>query len=170
MIIVWSSDGALPDQLLGLGLRQPERGPQLAEELLGAGRGARGHLLRALGGLDAGAALVDGAHRASADPLNCTGMLPDRFVLAQRVTHPVLRHQDAREVGVALEGDAEQVEDLALHGLGARVHVEERRHGGVGLGHLRAQADALALGVRHQRDDDLEALGRTPSGRPRSAS
>src|SRR5947207_9924730 len=35
-------------------------------------------------------------------------------VLAQRVSRPVLRHEDAAEVRVALEDDAEEVEDLAL--------------------------------------------------------
>src|SRR2546426_5638684 len=35
-------------------------------------------------------------------------------VLAQRMPRPVLRHEDAAEVRVALEDDAEQVEHLAL--------------------------------------------------------
>src|SRR4051812_18387455 len=80
-------------------------------------------------------------------------------VLAQRVAYPVLRHQDAGEVGVAVEGDAEHVEGLALHGVGAGVHREERRDDRVGLGHLHPQAYAGALLVGDQRDHDLEALG-----------
>src|SRR2546428_2767123 len=35
-------------------------------------------------------------------------------VLAQRMPRPVLRHEDAAEVGGALEDDAEEVADLAL--------------------------------------------------------
>ena len=39
-------------------------------------------------------------------------------VLAQRVADPVLRHQDAAQIGVPGEDDAEQVEDLALQPVG----------------------------------------------------
>src|SRR5437870_3705788 len=35
-------------------------------------------------------------------------------VLAQRVARPVLRHEDAAQVGMALEDDTEEVEGLAL--------------------------------------------------------
>ena len=72
-------------------------------------------------------------------PLNCTGMRADLVVLAQRVALPVLRHQDAGEVGVAVEHDAEHVEHLALHRLGAGVDVEQRRHRGV-VGRAPARA------------------------------
>ena len=45
---------------------------------------------------------------------------PDAVVLAQRVTLPVLGHEDPREVRVALEDDPEHVERLALHRLRTR--------------------------------------------------
>ena len=41
------------------------------------------------------------AHRTVGAPLNCTGMRPDVVVLAERVAHPVLGHEDAGQVGVA---------------------------------------------------------------------
>src|SRR5919197_3380346 len=48
-------------------------------------------------------------------------------VLAQRMPRPVLRHEDAAEVRVALEDDTEEVEDLALLPVGVAPHA---RHGG----------------------------------------
>ena len=106
------------------------------------------------------AASVTGiAHRTVGAPLNCTGMRPDVVVLAQRVAHPVLGHEDAGHVGVTVEDDAEHVEHLALHGLGAGVDGEQRRAGGIVARHLHPQADALALAVRHEGDHHLEALG-----------
>src|SRR3990172_11143701 len=45
----------------------------------------------------------------------------ERMVLAQRMADPVGRQQDATQVGVAAEGDAEHVEDLALVPIGSRV-------------------------------------------------
>src|SRR6266545_8412676 len=47
----------------------------------------------------------------------------DRVVLAQRVPLPLLGHEDAGHVGVAVEADAEHVEHLALQDLGAGVDV-----------------------------------------------
>ncbi len=94
-------------------------------------------------------------------PLNCTGMAPIEVVLAQRVAVPVLGHEDAGEVGVAVEADAEHVEDLPLEGLGAGVHVEERRgHRLVARGTWSRTADAGPVaGVRQQQEHDLEPLG-----------
>src|SRR3546814_704371 len=60
----------------------------------------------------------------------------DGLALAQRVPDPVLGHEDACEVGVALEADAEHVVHLALHRLGAGVDLEQRRAGGVVFRHL----------------------------------
>src|SRR5262245_11056746 len=42
-----------------------------------------------------------------------------RVVLAQRVSGELVRHQDAAQVGMALEDDAVHVVDLALHPVGA---------------------------------------------------
>ena len=50
---------------------------------------------------------------------------PDRVVLSQRMTLPVLGHQDPREIGMAGEADAEHVEGLALGGLDAGVETEQ---------------------------------------------
>src|SRR5689334_3895076 len=49
-------------------------------------------------------------------------------VLAQRVPRPVLRHEDATEVGMAGEGDPEQVEDLPLLPVGRAPHRGDARH------------------------------------------
>ena len=59
--------------------------------------------------------------------LELHGDAADRIVLAQRVTLPVVGHEDAGEIGVAGEDDAEHVVRLALHRLGAGVDVEQRR-------------------------------------------
>ena len=44
----------------------------------------------------------------------------DGIVLAERMAFPVFRHHDARQVGMAIEANAEQVEDLALEEVRAR--------------------------------------------------
>src|SRR5687768_14883620 len=41
-------------------------------------------------------------------------LFSEREVFAQRVSFPVVGHQDAAQVGVAVEADAEHVVDLAL--------------------------------------------------------
>src|SRR3954470_20091404 len=84
----------------------------------------------------------------------------DEIVLAEGVALPIVGHEDARQIGVALEHDAEHVVHLALHGLGAGEHLEQRRERRLSLGHLSANANALALLHVHQTDDDLETLGR----------
>src|SRR5689334_21921156 len=45
------------------------------------------------------------------------------IVLPQGVPDPILGHEDPREVGVARERDAEHVERLALHRIGAGVEL-----------------------------------------------
>jgi hypothetical protein len=75
------------------------------------------------------------------------------------VAIPVLGHEDAGEVGVIGERDAEHVVHLALHRLGAGIQVEQRGDGGVVGGHLHAQPDALAPFEAQQVDDHLEAFG-----------
>src|SRR6478735_4505186 len=80
-------------------------------------------------------------------------------VLAQRVTDPVLGHEDAGEIGVAVEDDPEHVEDLALERLGAGVQpvgAGQRRLRG---GDLDPEAQASPFAVVDQPDHDLEALG-----------
>ena len=42
----------------------------------------------------------------------------ERVVLAERMSHPVVRHEDSAKVGMIVEGDAEQVEDLTLQPVG----------------------------------------------------
>ncbi len=49
------------------------------------------------------------------------------IVLAQRVTVPVVGHEDAREIGMTVEGDAEEVVRLALGEVRAGVDRRERR-------------------------------------------
>ena len=171
MIIVWSSDGALPHEVLGLGLRQPEGRAQLAEQLLGAGRGAIGHLLRALGGLDARAAVVDVGHRASAVPLNCTGMRPMASSLRSGWPTQSSGMRIRVRSGWPSKRDAEEVEHLALHGLGAGVHVEQRRHRRRrprAPGREAAPARAAVCDIRVTTTS--KRSGSTPSGSPRSAS
>src|SRR5918995_70980 len=96
-------------------------------------------------------------------------------VLPQRVPVPVLGHEDAGQIGVAVERDAEHVEHLALQRLGARVHVEQRRTGRVVGRDLHPQAEPFGgggpLGARGRRriahgqrlPEDATAGSRTPS-------
>src|SRR5207244_2814218 len=98
--------------------------------------------------------------------LELNGDATHGVVLSQRMTLPVLRHEDAGEVGVALEADAHHVEDLSLHGVGPRVEAKERRHHGLGPGDLHPQPDAAALLEGEQAHDQLEALRLHARGQP----
>src|SRR6476469_2177516 len=85
--------------------------------------------------------------------------LPDGVVLAQRMPLPRLGHEDAGHVGMAVEGDAEHVEHLALGVLDPGMVWPQRRAGRVGLRHLHPQAKARAVTVAEEVGHDLEALG-----------
>jgi hypothetical protein len=52
----------------------------------------------------------------------------ERIVLAQRVTLPVLGHEDANEVGMAVEVDPHHVPRFALEPVGGRPDGEDARH------------------------------------------
>src|SRR5947207_9993067 len=69
----------------------------------------------------------------------------DGIVLAQGVALPVVGHQDAREVGVALEDDPEHVVDLALHRLAPGEQLKQRRQRRLEFWHLAPDADTLAV-------------------------
>ena len=56
-----------------------------------------------------------------------TGSPPERIVLAERMSLPVLGHEDADEVRVALEADPHHVEGLALEPVGGRPDGEDAR-------------------------------------------
>src|SRR5713226_6094116 len=53
------------------------------------------------------------------------------IILAQRMAFPVLRHEDAPQVGVAFEPHAEQVKDFALVPVGSRPDRGDGFHRGV---------------------------------------
>ena len=168
MIIVWSSSGSSgrSPSCGRLGLAHPQHRADLAQQLLGRHLDARLELLAVLRRLrriiarrqrGTATSVID-ARRAS---LNCTGICADLVVLAQRVALPVLRHQDAGQVGVVGERDAEHVVHLALHRLGAGMDVEQRRQRRVvGSGTwTRTRMRRPAVDVE-EVGDDLEALGR----------
>src|SRR5579871_5801569 len=56
--------------------------------------------------------------RALSDGGNAVILLRLDEILAQRMTDPVLRHQQAAHVAMTLEVDAEEVVNLALHPVG----------------------------------------------------
>src|SRR5438445_3550590 len=83
-------------------------------------------------------------------------------VLPEGVALPVLGHQDAGEIGVALEADTHHVEGLPLHGLCSRVEAEQRGDHRIAGGNLDMQAGAqstspgmCALRPRHVPDHHL---------------
>src|SRR5262245_57598726 len=77
-------------------------------------------------------------------------------VLAQRMTGPILGHQDAAQVGVALEGDAEQVEDLPLLPVGVAPDLAHRRHHRVVARRVGFEDEPVAMRVREEMIDDLD--------------
>src|SRR5213080_2521160 len=66
-------------------------------------------------------------------------------VLAQRMPRPVLGHEDAAEVRMALEGDAEQVEHLPLLLLGGAPYGRHARHHGVVARRFQLQHEEVAV-------------------------
>src|SRR5258706_8746092 len=78
-------------------------------------------------------------------------------VFAQRVPLPVVRQEQAPEVGVPLEKNAEKVVALALLPIGNRPHVDERRDGRIlaGQERLHHQPMAKRMAVEVVYDDDL---------------
>src|SRR5205807_6386441 len=83
--------------------------------------------------------------------------LAHRVVLAQRVALPFVGHEDAAQVGVALEDDAEHVIGLPLEPVGPRPDAGDTRH----CRRLPVDADdhpdAGGRAEIGQRADDLEA-------------
>ena len=131
MIIVWSSSGSLaggrrarPPRPRSCAARRRPRAAARPRRQLAARLAAPGRPRTVW--RDQSTVIVASPSLTSRS-LNCTGMRADLVVLAQRVALPVLGHEDAREVGVVGERDAEHVEHLALHRLGAGVQVEQRR-------------------------------------------
>src|SRR5436309_9019131 len=77
-------------------------------------------------------------------------------VLAQRVSRPVLRHEDAAEVGVALEDDAEEVEDLALLPVGVAPQAGHRGDDRIVARRVDLEREEVAVRVRVEVVDDLD--------------
>src|SRR2546428_7241490 len=82
-------------------------------------------------------------------------------VLARRVARPALRNEDGAEIGMPLEGHAQEVEALALLPLGVAPDARDARHdGGVaGRGHLEREEVAVPVGVEMVDDLDHASLG-----------
>jgi hypothetical protein len=86
-----------------------------------------------------------------------------REVLAQRMADEAVVGQDAAQVDMALEDDAEHVEGLALEPVGRRPQVGDRGHHGqvvVGREHLQAHAPVQA----HRQQVRHDAVARTLPG------
>src|ERR1019366_2394221 len=77
--------------------------------------------------------------------LELHGHLTNGVVLAQGVALPLLGHQDPRQVRVISELHTEEIEGLALHGLGAGIEAEQRVDLGVHVAGLHAYARAQTL-------------------------
>ena len=140
-------------------------------------RDALAQLLRALVGLALEALLFGSScivHRGTRVAFERHRDTRGRVVLAQRVAVPVVGHEDAREVGMAVEVDAEEVEGLALGEVRARVHAGERRHRRIvgrapaqmtRMRRLRACDRKLATTSKRSSARRRRACGATPSSR-----
>ena len=67
----------------------------------------------------------------------------NRIVLPRRMAFPVVGHQDAAQIGMAVEVDAEQVADLALGPAHRWPDARQRRQRGIGAGHANLHAQPL---------------------------
>src|SRR5882762_10596960 len=77
-------------------------------------------------------------------------------VLAQRVSRPVLRHEDAAEIGMPLEGHAQEVEDLPLLPLGVAPDARDARHDGSVAGRVHLEGEEVAVAIGVEMVDDLD--------------
>src|SRR5437660_5933532 len=78
-------------------------------------------------------------------------------ILAQRETLPALWHEDAPQVRVTVEGDAEEVPGLAFVPVGGRPDRRQARHMGVGHARGDLDPDPGLVGQRANLPDDREA-------------
>ena len=149
-------------ELGGLGLAHPQHRADLAEQLL------RRHLAPRLELLSQFGCLTDEiSHRRRV--LELDGDLPDLVVLAQRVPLPVLRHEDAGQVGMVGERDPEHVVHLALERLGAGVDVEQARHLGSASGTCtRRRTRRAGVEIDEHRRRPRSARARRPRAAARS--
>src|SRR5262249_20937599 len=83
--------------------------------------------------------------------------LVHRVVIAQRVTLELRIHEDAPQVGMADESDAEEVPHLALRPQGRLPQRRDARDARVVAGDGCLHAQAMVLGQAVQLVDDLEA-------------
>src|SRR6266508_6035407 len=74
----------------------------------------------------------------------------DRIILPQRESLPVLRHQQAPRIRMAVELDAEQVPHLALEPVGGRPDAGDGRHVRVVSVEPHFQAQPLPVTERHE--------------------
>ena len=81
---------------------------------------------------------------------------PGREVLAHRMSHEIVVSQDADQIRMTEEGDAVEIEGLALEPVGALVDVGERIAGGALLGKRGLEADMVLLRDRVEVEDHLE--------------
>ena len=79
-------------------------------------------------------------------------------ILAQRMAGPVLGHQDAAKVAMALEVDAHQVENFALHPVGRRPDTLDRRDARLFAGQFYLEHCAMAMAVGKKMIDDLDVI------------
>jgi len=93
------------------------------------------------------------------DAVPATGLL---VVLAERVADPVVGQHDAAQVGVAGEGDAEEVVDLALEPVGALPDPGERRHHRVGAVGLHLELHRVSMLQREEVDHHLDDVSLGP--------
>ncbi len=83
-------------------------------------------------------------------------------VFAQRMTYPLIRHQDAGQVGVAFEDEAEHVVGLTLVEVGAGVDRDDRRNLDVVDRHGNPQTQAQAMLHGEEVEHELEPRALPP--------
>ncbi len=86
----------------------------------------------------------------------------ERIVLAKRVGCKLHRHENAPQVGMAVESDAEHVENFALHPIRAGPQRHGRRQRGVGI--VDSDLDDDQLGGVEVAQDVVNLEPRVRSG------
>ena len=58
---------------------------------------------------------------------------PEWIILAQRIRGELFGHEDAPQVGMSVESDAEHIKNFPLHPIGPRPDRDGRRDSGIGV-------------------------------------
>ncbi len=102
--------------------------------------------------------LIEPNNRAFADGGDTVVFKRLDEIFAERMAGPIFGHQDAAEVSMTFEVDAEEIEDFPFHPVGGMPDLFDRGDGRIVARELDLEHAAVAMLVREKMIHDLEAI------------